>query len=282
MTPGLETVTWLSTFQELLRYYLPEVPNSPTVYVASLTAVLGGAFLVFRAWKFERFVISLCGFVAGAWLGHMAAQFVGTPAPIPAAVGGILVTLGAYRTYRLWLACGSVAVLFGAALVFQLGQGDLQRYLPSLNEGPPIRGDRIGGLPSPEQMTRNLNADWRDQLARMKGPIVHELKGLGPAGWGIPVVAAIVGGLLAFWTLRAFSMIWLGLFGSLLVAVGLAAFICAHWPSARTWLITESHYPAFFAIGLWLLGLVLQAREARFPKKSGGDSDATSATDSAK
>lgn len=268
MTPQLDQETWLGTFQELLRYYLPPLESSPLVNVGSLAAVALGFFLVFRSWKFERFVVASFGLVIGAWLGYWLSLIVGTPKPVTAAVVAVGMTVVAYRTYRWWLACGSVVILFCLAIVFQLGRGDLQRYLPDLAEGlPTIQGDMIEQLPSAEEMASNMYPKWSDQLAKMKDPLLRELKALGPVGWLFPVAAAIVGGLLAYWALRAFSVIWLGFAGAVVFLLGAATFLSTHWPNVRTWLIAEPQYPAGFAIGLWLLGLILQAKEARIPKK---------------
>ena len=239
MTPLLNHEAWLGTFRELLRHYMPDVPNSPLANVASLVAVAAGLFLVFRSWKFERFVVSFAGLIVGAWIGQAISQLVHTPAPISAAVGGVAMTVVAYHSYRWWLAGGSVLVLFGIAMVFQLGRGDLQRYLPDPTEhNRSIKGDLITGLPSAEEMARNLNPGWADQFSKMKEPVLRELKALGPVGWLIPVAAAILGGLLAYWVLRAFSVVWLGFLGAGMVLLGVASFTCAHWPNARTWLIS--------------------------------------------
>ncbi len=269
MTPPMDPETWLNTFQELLRYYLRPPENTPLVNVASLAAVAAGLFLVVRSWKFERMVVSLVGLGVGAFLGYWVSLFVGTPEPISAAVGAVVMTVVAYRTYRWWLAGGSVVVLFCLALLFQLGRGDLQRYVPDLTEGGSriINGDLIDPLVSPEVQRANLKQSWRDVAGTLKTPVVEELKALGPVGWCLPVAAAIAGGLLAYWVLKAFSVIWLGLLGSVMVLLGASTLLCVYWPDVRTWLISEPQYPAGFMIGLWLLGLVVQAKEARIPKK---------------
>jgi hypothetical protein len=264
----IDPETWLQTFQELLRYYLPPPTPSPLVKVGGLTAVAVGVFLVCRSWKFERFVVCCFGLLVGAWLGYWVSLLLGTAAPIPAAVGGVVMTVVSYQTYRWWLAFGSVTILFTVAMVFQLGQGDLQRYLPHpYEDGRMIGTDTIEQLPSRVEQIRNLHPSWADQLAKMKAPVTEELKALGPIGWLLPVAAAILGGLLAYWALRAFAVIWLGLLGSVMVSLGAATFLCAHWPNVRTWLISEPQYPVGFTIGLWLLGLILQAKEARIPTK---------------
>ncbi|MBN2561098.1 MAG: hypothetical protein JXQ75_09230 [Phycisphaerae bacterium] len=269
----MDHATWLGTFQELLRYYLGPVENSPLVNVGSLVAILAGAFLTFRCWKFERSVVSICGLVIGAWLGYWASLFVGVSAPIPAAVGAVVMTVLAYRTYHWWLAIGSVVVLFGAGVVFQLGRGDLHRYLPDLNQAnPPIRGDLLGGLVSKAQQESNLHPSLSDQLEKLKGPVVRELKALGPVGWLLPVAGALLGGLLAYWALRGFAVVWVGFVGATMVVFGAAAFLCAHWPKTQAWMISEPQYAAGSIIGLWLLGLLLQAKEARLPKKPDGAS----------
>lgn len=267
--PPSEQTAGLDTYQELLRYYLPSVENTPLVNAAGLIAVLLGVFLAFRCWKFERFVVCICGVFVGAWLGAWVAGLVNISAPIPAAVGVVLVTGIAHRTYRWWLAGGSVLVLFGAAIVFQLGRGDLQRYLPDLSDrNRPLIGDDIGSLPKTAvEMARNRNPEWSEQVAKLKEPVLRELKELGPVGWLIPVAAALLGGLLAYWALRGFAVVWVGFLGAVIAVSGAMTFICAHWPSVQTRLIAQPRYPAGCVIALWLLGLILQAKEARIPKK---------------
>lgn len=268
MTP-VDPATGLATYQELLRYYLPTVQSTPLANVSGLLAIVLGVFLAFRCWKFERFVVSACGVFVGAWLGYWLAGLISMPAPIPAAVGVVVLTAIAYRTYRWWLACGSVLVLFGAAVVFQLGRGDLQRYLPDLSDkNRPLVGDGIGSLPkTAEEMARNRSPEWSEQIAKLKQPVLRELKSLGPLGWLIPVAAALVGGLLAYWALRGFAVVWVGFVGAIIAVLGALTFICAHWPDAQTWIIAKPQYPAGCVIGIWLLGLILQAKEARIPKK---------------
>ena len=153
--------------------------------------------------------------MAGAWIGYRISLLVGTPGPISAAVGAVLLTAAAYRTYKWWLAAGSVIVLFGLATIFQLGRGDLRRYLPTPDQaGPPIKGDMISGLVTKNQQIGNLYPQWDEQIRKMKEKVSLELQQLGPIGWLLPVVAAILGGLLAFWALRAFAVIWLGFLGA--------------------------------------------------------------------
>ncbi|HVP10066.1 MAG TPA: hypothetical protein VMV94_02645, partial [Phycisphaerae bacterium] len=190
---------------------------------------------------------------------------------ISAAVGAVLLTAAAYRTYKWWLAAGSVLVLFTLATIFQLGRGDLRRYLPTPDQaGPPIKGDMIGGLVSKNQQISNLYPQWDDQIRNMGEKLTTELKQLGPIRWLLPVVAAILGGLLAFWALRVFAVIWLGFLGAFITVIGGCAFLCAHWPDWRTDLFARPQIPAATAMGLWLLGLILQAKEARLPQKKPG------------
>ena len=211
----------------------------------------------------------MCGVFVGAWFGYWVSGLLGTSAPIPAALGVVVVTAIAYRTYRWWLACGSVLVLFGAAVVFQLGRGDLQRYLPDLNDkNRPLIGDGISGLPkTAAEMARNRNPEWSEQVAKLKEPVLTELKALGPVGWLAPVAAALLGGLLAYWALRGFAVVWVGFLGALIAVMGALTFVCSHWPDTQTWIIAQPQFAAGSVVALWLLGLILQAKEARIPKK---------------
>lgn len=268
MTPTINPEDWTATLHDLLHYYLPPLPNSPAVNIASLLAIAAGLFLVFRGMKSDRMVVTGFAVVLGAWLGYEISQLIRAPGPISSAVGAVLVAGLAYRTYRWWLAAGSVVVLFALATFLQLGRGDLHRYLPTSDQvGAKVQGDVISGLVSPEQQQRNLHPNWDDQLERIKTRVTAELKGLGLTGWLVPLAGAIVGGVLAFYALRAFSVIWMGFVGALVAVLGACTFLCAHWPSVRTALFARPQAPFGVAIGLWLLGLILQAKEARLPKK---------------
>jgi len=268
MLPALAQAEWFETFQELLRHYLGPFNNTPSVNVCGVVAMAVGLFLAFRCWKYERAVVSAVGFVVGAWLGYSLSLLVRTPGPITAAVVGVGLTLLAYRTYRWWLAAGSVVVLFALAVVFQLGRGDLQRYLPPPGDPARLDGEWIERLPRDvtEQMS-NLAPSWSQRLARLKEPLARELKELGPVGWLLPVAAALLGGLLAYWALRGFAVVWIGYLGSLLAAAGAAVLLCAHWPPVQSMLISRPQYLAAGQLTLWLLGLIWQAREARIPRK---------------
>lgn len=280
MTPStMNQADWLDTFQELLRHYLGPFDNSPLVNVCGVVAVVVGLFLAFRCWKYERAVVSMVGLVLGAWLGYSLSLLVQTPAPITAAVFGVGVTLLAYRTYRWWLAAGSVIVLFMLAVVFQLGRGDLQRYLPPPGDAGRMDGEWIERLPRDvtEQMS-NLAPTWSQRLAGLKDPVARELKALGPMGWLLPVAAALLGGLLAYWALRAFAVVWIGYAGSLIALLGAVVLLCVHWPQVQSALISQPKYLAGGQLAIWALGLIWQAREARIPKKpegGGGKGDAT-------
>lgn len=271
MNPPIGQQDWTQTLQSLLYYYLPPLEASPAVSLASLGCVAAGLFLVFRSMKADRFVVSAFGFVAGAWIGFQLSRLVGTPGPISAAVAAVLLTALAYRTHRWWLAAGSVIVLFLFATGFQLGRGDLRRYLPTPDQvNPPIKGDIINGLVSPERQLNNLHPQWREQVLKVQEKVGAELKNLGPLGWLLPAAAAIIGVLLAIWALRVFSIIWLSFLGACLATTGGSAFICAHWPNLRASLFAHPQTFAGVTIGLWLLGLILQAKEARLPKKKPG------------
>ncbi len=268
MLAAMTQADWFETFQELLRHYLGPFSNTPSVNVCGAGAMAVGLFLAFRCWKYERAVVSVTGFVFGAWLGYSLSLLVRTPAPITAAVVGVGLTLLAYRTYRWWLAAGSVVVLFALAVVFQLGRGDLQRYLPPPGDPARLDGEWIERLPRDvtEQMS-NLAPTWSQRLSRLKEPVARELKDLGPVGWLLPVAAALLGGLLAYWALRGFAVVWIGYLGSLFAVAGATVLLCAHWPPVQSTLISRPQYLAGGQLVLWLLGLIWQAREARIPKK---------------
>lgn len=250
-----------------MEYYVPPVESTPAINVGGLVAVIAGLILVFRGGKFERIVVTAFSLVFGGWLGYQLSVKLNLPGPFTVAVAGIALAAIGFKFYKMWLAAGSVFVLFGIAVAFQLGQGDLQRYLPTAERvSNAITGGKIS-LPTPEQQLRNSRNDWRDQLRFVAERIGDELKEFGLSGWLLPVCAAIIGGVLAYWALRAFAVIWLGFIGAHITIVGSATILCANWPDVRNSMFANPQYPAAAAVGLWLLGLILQAKEARFPKK---------------
>lgn len=263
-----EPRAWLQTLQELLHYYVPQLQPSPALVFGSLAAIAAGLFLVFRSGKSERMVVSCFGFLLGGWIGWKASDLIGTPGPISAALVGLVLTIIAYRTYRIWLAGGSVVVLFLAATTFQLGRGDLARYLPAVDTARgKTEGARVLELPTSEEQQRNQINQAAVQLEKFKEKIVVELKGLGPVGWLFPLAAAVVGAILAFWALRVFTIIWLGLFGAWLAVIGGLTLICAQWPDLRNSIFSEPRIAMGIIGGLWIAGLLLQAKEARLPKR---------------
>jgi hypothetical protein len=265
MNPSADPQPWIETFRELVRHYaLPLEPSAP-LGITCLLAVLGGLFLVFRGAKSERMIVSCFAAVFGGYVGWQVAELVGVPGPIAMSVLGVVLTLIAFRTYRYWLAVGSVVVLFAAALMFQLGRGDLTRYLPK-EQGL----QRDGGVrppPSPEDQQRNLHDQAAVQIEKMKELVVGELTGLGPLGWLVPLLAAIVGVMLAVWALRIFVVIWLGLIGAIGSVLGAVTLLTSAWPSVRDAVLSDPRITAGAMAALWILGLIFQAKQARLPKR---------------
>lgn len=269
MTTPVDHKAWIQTLQELLHYYVPPLEPAAPLVVSCLAAIAAGLFLAFRSARSERMVVSCFAFLLGGWIGWRASEWIGTPGPISMAVVGVLLTVLAYRTYRIWLAGGSVVVLFLAAVTLQLGRGDLTRYLPTADQGGQrIEDGMITELPTAEDQVKKLHNQAAVQYEKFKEKLVEELKALGPVGWLIPLAGCILGAVLAYWALRVFSVVWMGLLGAILAVLGATTLLCAQWPDLRASVFAEPRV-TFGSIGvLWLLGLILQAKEARLPKRS--------------
>lgn len=275
---AIDQQLWIERLQAFLHYYLPPVESTPALNVGGLVAVMAGLVLVFRGGKYERLVVCAFALVTGGWLGYRLSTFADVPGPITIAIAGVLLSVIAYKTYRWWLAAGSVFVLFGLALGFQLGKGDLGKYLPAGEQiHIAIEGDKIGELVSKSDQIGNLHPDFKDQVRKMGQKLLGEIKQLDIASWIVPIAAAIAGGLLAFWALRTFAVVWLGLLGAAMAVLGSSAVLCANWPALRHSLFANPQIPAGIAIGLWLIGLTLQAKAARFPKKVAREAEKDSA-----
>jgi hypothetical protein len=277
--PSPSTSTWIETFQQLLHYYLPPLDSqSPLLNVGSLAAVMAGVFLALRGAKHDRFVVCVFALLLGSYLGYRVALIADTPVPISAAIGAVALTALAYRTYKMWLAAGSVIVLFALATVFQLGRGDIQRYLPSAAEVERVSQDEKIRLHTAAEQQSNLHPVTSEQLSKMKDRVWNELQNLGIRGWLLPAAAAVLGILLALWALQIFAVVWLGFLGATLAVLGLTTFACAHWPGIRADLFARPQITAYSILGLWLLGLILQAKEARFPKRKPAEKASAKAT----
>jgi hypothetical protein len=266
--PGLPNPTWIETFQQLLHYYLPPLDSqSPLLNVGSLAAVMAGTFLAVRGARYDRFVVCAFALLLGSYLGYRVAIVADTPKPISAAVGAIALTALSYRTYKMWLAAGSVIVLFAVATLFQLGRGDIQRYLPSAAEAERVSQDGMIHLRTAAEQHSSLHPVTSEQLVKMKDRVLSELQNLGVRGWMLPAAAAILGILLALWALQIFAVIWLGFIGATMAVLGLTTIICAHWPNVRGELFSRPQITVYSILGVWMLGLILQAKEARFPRR---------------
>lgn len=273
MLAEINQAAWIEKFRQVLEYYVPPLDSTPAVNVGGLLAIVAGLILVFRGGRFERIVVTAFGLVLGGWIGERIATFLDLPAPFTIAISGVALASVAFKTYRMWLAAGSVFVLFGIAVTFQLGRGDLHRYLPTTEQiSGTIQGNQIT-LPTPEQQLRNNRNDWRDHLKVMGERIAEEMRKFGLSGWLLPVCAAIIGGALAYWALRAFAVVWLGFIGAHIAVIGASTILCANWHNIRNDLFANPQFPAATAVILWLLGLVIQARDARFPKKPANPAD---------
>lgn len=263
----INQVVWIEKFRQVLEHYVPPVESTPAVNVGGLVAVVAGLILVFRGGKFERIVVTAFALVLGGWIGYFLSTALNLPVPFTAAVGGLALAAIGFKSYKMWLAAGSVFVLFMIAVAFQLIQPErLKNLVPSERQAAVVSG-RIT-LPTPEQQARNTSSDWRDQLKFVGERVSAELKQFGLSGWILPVCAAIVGGVFAYWALRAFAVIWLGFIGAHIAVIGGSTILCAHWHEVRNSLFAQPQYPAAVALGIWLLGLVFQAKDARFPKKA--------------
>jgi len=260
--PQSDAAIWIEKFQQFVHYSLEPIQATPTVIASSLVAVVVGMALAFRSNKLLRPMITAVGVVVGTWLGIKLAGFVGTPAPITAAIGAVIVAAIAFKTFRIWLVMGSIVTLFFIATTYQLGQGDLTRYLPAPAKNHIERNE----LPSADEQHKNLHAEKWAHLENVSNRITDELRNLGPKGWLLPAIAAAVGAVLAWKALNIFAIAWMGLLGAVTAVIGGATFICSYWPDTRSAITANPHLLGSVMIGLWLLGLIYQAKEARLPK----------------
>jgi len=257
-----DAAIWIDKFQQFVHYSLEPIQATPTVITSSLVAVVIGMALAFRSNKLLRPLITALGVIIGTYVGIKLATFVGTPAPITAAIGAVIVAAVAFKTFRIWLVVGSIVTLFFIATTYQLGQGDLTRYLPATVKNHIERNE----LPTADEQHKNLHVEKWAHLQSVGNRVGEELRNLGPQGWLLPAIAAAIGAVLAWKALNMFAIAWVSLLGAVTAVLGGSTFICSYWPDTRTAITAHPHILGGTMIGLWLLGLIFQAKEARLPK----------------
>lgn len=266
---------WLETFQGLVNHWLPPLESSPalSLSVGSLVVAAAGLLMALRGGKLLRWLVTCFGLLIGTWLGVQLAVFVGTPRPITAAVCGVAASILAYRTYKAWLVGGSVVTLFALGLGYQLGRGDLNRFLQG--DQPVFQNDMLTSIPTPEEQMKNwpTRAELLDQLRERAWT---ELESLGPTGWILPLVAAIIGGFLAWKALTIFAVVWIGFLGATMAVLGGVTFLGTQWSALRPPMTDNPQVLVGVTLALWIAGLILQAREARIPSPApqGGKGEA--------
>lgn len=263
--------TWLRTLQSLLHYYLPPIEKSPQTVGGCLGATVLGLVLAFRSAMIAQWLVALVGAGVGALAGYRVAELIQTPGPISAAVGGLLAGVLAYRTHRWWLAGGSVVALVGAAFVYQLAaNGDLARLVPDANgaAGTAQSAPRVR-LATPAEQLNNLYPRQREQIAKLWSQVVNQMKAWSARGWVVPVVGLIAGVILAWWALRVIAVVWIALVGALLAVGGGTGLVLLLSPETQKEVVRRPDFVLAVAAGIWILGLVWQAKAARFGRTVG-------------
>ncbi|MCK6455150.1 MAG: hypothetical protein L6Q92_01270 [Phycisphaerae bacterium] len=264
--------SWLTTLQALLHYYLPPVQQSPTSVTACTVAAMVGIIIAFRSARLAASLVCLAGVGLGALGGFRLAEWIQTPGPISAAAVGAVGGIFAYRTHRIWLGAGSIIVLVTAALIYQLGQnGDWAALLPESAGAIRANGGGVTLVEPAEQM-KNLYPKTSEQVRRLVDTVAAELRGWGVRGWLVPAVGLLFGVVLAIWALQLVAVAWLALLGSILAVVGIAGLLAMASPTMQPELIKRPELLVAAVGGLWVFGLVWQAKLARFGDAAAEDS----------
>lgn len=272
------SAAWLDTLRELLHYYVPPIPSSAGAWAVCIAAIIVGVVVTFRSARVARTLVLLVGAAVGAAIGHELARALGGPGPVSAAVGGVLVGALTWRTYRFWLAIGSVAAIVLAATAYQVvSSSDLAKLLPQSG------GSRAGGqtagvrLASPSEQAANLYGDPAREAQRLWEHLSTTMRSWGLRSWLWPALALIAGVVLALWALQVVAVMWIGLIGALLAVAGAVGVLSIQFPETQARIIQHPQYVLGAAGVLWVFGLVWQARLARLvtkpapaPKPSGG------------
>lgn len=267
--PSTNSQDWMKTLQELLHYYLPVMKPSVAAVGACLGAIAAGLVVSFRSAKVARGLVCLVGLALGAGAGYQIALMAGGPAPVSAAIGGVVLGAIAWRTYKFWLAIGSVVAIVGAAMAFQLvSRGDLSTVLREVNGVQRQAGSQIvGRLPTASEQLDNLSGQSRQHLERAWASLTAQFKSWGLSGWVWPALALVAGIILALWALQVIAVMWLGLVGAGLAVGGALGLAMMQFPQVQQEVIQRPDYLLGAVAVIWVFGLVWQAKSGRLGGK---------------
>lgn len=267
--PSANSQEWMKTLQEFLHYYLPALKPSLAAVGGCLVAMAVGLVVAFRSAKVARGLVCLIGLGIGAGAGYQIALMANGPAPISAAIGGIVLGAVAWRTYKFWLAIGSVVAIVGAAMAFQLvSRGDLSTVMRDLNAVQRQPGSQIvGRLPTASEQLDNLSGQSRQQLEKAWASLSAQFKSWGLSGWIWPALALVAGIILALWALQVIAVMWLGLVGAGLAVGGALGLAMMQFPQVQQEVIHRPDYLLGAVAVVWVFGLVWQAKSGRLGGK---------------
>src|SRR5215470_17581779 len=143
VTPVSPPHELLQTVQSLVQYYAPNMQTSVARVAGCFAAGVLGLVVAFRSRQVARGLVCLAGIGAGAAAGYRIGLAFGGPGPISAGIGAVVLGAIAWRTYRLWLAIGTVAAITLSATAYQMAaQGNLSSLLRELQSGQHSAGTR--------------------------------------------------------------------------------------------------------------------------------------------
>ncbi len=267
LTPAPTSQELVETLQSLIRYYAPNLQPSVATVAGGFGAVAVGLLIAFRSGQLARGLVCLVGLAVGAAAGHRIALSFGGPGPISAGIGAIMIGALAWKTYRIWLAVGSVAAITLSATAYQVAaKGDLPATLRGLQPGTSIP---VPKLVTPAEQQQNLNQDPKELANKLWEKTSETMRGWGLQGWLWPALALVAGVILAVWALSVIAVMWLGLLGSVIAVCGALALIMMQSPQLQAEIVQRPQF-VLGAIGvIWLFGLMWQAKSSRMAKPGG-------------
>lgn len=248
---------WLDVAAAFVQFHLPRVTPSTDLLLPAAVAVTLGLLMVFRSAGMARLIVAFVGAIGGAWVGYAAGTYFAVSLPVCIAAGMAVLGGLAYRSWRLWIMLATIGVAVTLATALQLDTKSLREILippagPAAVESP---------LPSSDQL-RAIGANLQQQISDLWQRARAHCEPLGARGAILPVIASIVALLAAWWAGRVVAVLVMGLLGTLLTTTGALVGICVEWPDLRDRLTADPQNVIYFAGGLWLLGLFMQARRA--------------------
>jgi len=232
---------------------------------ASLVFLVAGIGLSVLGAKLARFGITSAFVVLGGALGASFGEEMGFPPLICALVGGLLIGIIAFQTFRLWVGLGA-AIVFSSLVLGAFGYKSVMPYVAEFEQGtqrPAIQSPITFAVPTPVEQQAFLDRtprQWAEEfwafVSQRDATVARNTKGLA-------TVALLTGLCLGILAVRCALILSTSLVGTALVTTGAATLLTQSVPDSYQ---AFQNNPSLVGVGIGgflVTSLILQTMLSR-------------------